>query len=133
MGREGHEFGATTGRPRRCGWIDLVQLRYSIMINGVTELCMMKGDVLSGLDKIKVCTHYQFNGEQIDYLPFEANDGLIPIFKELPGWQEDLMQLQDLNDAPQSFHDYIRYLEKELETPISIVSVGPDRKQTFFR
>jgi adenylosuccinate synthase len=133
MQKVGNEFGATTGRPRRCGWIDLPALKYAINVNGVTQLMMMKGDVLSGIDKIKVCTHYQFNGEKINYLPFEANDGLIPIFEELPGWQEDLMQLQDLSYAPQSFQDYTRYLEKELETPISIVSVGPDRKQTFFR
>jgi len=133
MGKVGNEFGATTGRPRRCGWIDIPALKYAININGVTKLMMMKGDVLSGIKKIKVCTNYNFNGEKIDYLPFEANDGLIPIFKELEGWQEDLMSLEKLEDAPKAFHDYIAYLEKELETPITIVSVGPDRKQTFFK
>ena len=133
IGKVGNEFGATTGRPRRCGWIDLPALKYAININGVTQLMMMKGDVLSGIDKIKVCTHYNFKGETIDYLPFEASVGLSPIFKELEGWQEDLMKLEGLEDAPQSFHNYIRYLEKELEIPISIISVGPDRKQTFFR
>jgi len=133
MGKVGNEFGATTGRPRRCGWIDIPALKYAININGVTKLMMMKGDVLSGIKKIKVCTNYNFNGEKIDYRPFEANDGLIPIFKELEGWQEDLMSLEKLEDAPKAFHDYIAYLEKELETPITIVSVGPDRKQTFFK
>ena len=133
MGKVGNEFGATTGRPRRCGWIDIPALKYAININGVTKLMMMKGDVLSGIKKIKVCTNYNFNGEKIDYLPFEVNDGLIPIFEELEGWQEDLMSLEKLEDAPKAFHDYIAYLEKELETPITIVSVGPDRKQTFFK
>ena len=133
MGKVGNEFGATTGRSRRCGWIDLPALKYAININGVTKLMMMKGDVLSGIDKIKVCTHYHFNGEKIDYLPFEANDGLTPIFDELEGWQEDLMSLDKLVNAPKAFHDYIAYLERELETPITIVSVGPDRKQTFFK
>ena len=133
MGKVGNEFGATTGRPRRCGWIDIPALKYAININGVTKLMMMKGDVLSGIKKIKVCTNYNFNGEKIDYLPFEANDDLIPIFEELEGWQEDLMSLEKLEDAPKAFHDYIAYLENELETPITIVSVGPDRKQTFFK
>ena len=133
MGKVGNEFGATTGRPRRCGWIDIPALKYAININGVTKLMMMKGDVLSGIKKIKVCTNYTFNGEKINYLPFEANDDLIPIFEELEGWQEDLMSLEKLEDAPKAFHDYIAYLEKELETPITIVSVGPDRKQTFFK
>ncbi len=133
MGKVGNEFGATTGRPRRCGWIDLPALKYAININGVTKLMMMKGDVLSGIKKVKVCTNYNFNGEKIDYLPFEVNDGLIPIFEELEGWQEDLMSLDKLEDAPKAFHDYIAYLEKKLETPITIVSVGPDRKQTFFK
>ena len=133
MGKVGNEFGATTGRPRRCGWIDLPALKYAININGVTKLIMMKGDVLSGIKKVKVCTHYNFNGEKIDYFPFEANDGLTPIFEELEGWQEDLMSLEKLEDVPKAFHDYIAYLEKELEIPITIVSVGPDRKQTFFK
>jgi len=133
MEKVGNEFGATTGRARRCGWIDLPALKYAININGVTKLMMMKGDVLSGIDKIKVCTHYNFNGEKIDFLPFEANDGLTPIYEQLQGWKEDLMSLKKLEDAPKTFHDYISYLERELETPITIVSVGPDRKQTFFK
>ena len=95
---------------------------------------MMKADVLSGLNTIKVCTHYMLNGNKIDYLPFEDNENLTPVYKELKGWNKDLMNISSLNEfPPKEVHDYIDYLEKELETPISIVSVGPDRKQTFFR
>lgn len=94
---------------------------------------MMKADVLSGIDTIKACTHYELNGEQIDYLPFEDNEGLTPFYKELEGWDMDLMQLENLSEAPKAVHDYIAWLEDVLETPISIVSVGPDRKQTLFR
>ncbi len=133
LGKVGNEFGATTGRPRRCGWIDIPALKYAININGVTQLMMMKADVLSGIDTIKVCTHYELNGEKIDYLPFEDNEGLTPVYKELKGWEMDLMQLDNLDAAPKEVHDYIAYLEDVLETPIQIVSVGPDRKQTLFR
>ena len=133
LGKVGNEFGATTGRPRRCGWIDIPALKYAININGVTQLMMMKADVLSGIDTIKACTHYELNGEQIDYLPFEDNEDLIPVYKDLKGWEMDLMQLENLSDAPEEVHDYIAWLEDVLETPISIVSVGPDRKQTLFR
>ncbi|MDC0204287.1 adenylosuccinate synthase [Flavobacteriales bacterium] len=133
LGKIGNEFGATTGRPRRCGWIDIPALKYAININGVTQLMMMKADVLSGIDTIKACTHYQLNGEQIDYLPFEDNEGLTPVYKELKGWEMDLMQLNSLSEAPKEVHEYIAWLESELETPISIVSVGPDRKQTLFK
>ena len=129
----GNEFGSTTGRPRRCGWIDIPALKYAININGVTQLMMMKADVLSGIDAIKACTHYEFNGERIDYLPFEDNEQLTPIYKELEGWQMNLMKLENLADAPKALHSYIAWLEEVLETPIVIVSVGPDRKQTFFR
>ena len=133
LAKVGNEFGATTGRPRRCGWIDIPALKYAININGVTQLMMMKADVLSGIDTIKACTHYELNGEQIDYLPFEDNEGLTPFYKELEGWDMDLMQLENLSEAPKAVHDYIAWLEDVLETPISIVSVGPDRKQTLFR
>jgi len=135
LGKVGNEFGATTGRARRCGWIDLPALRYAININGVTQLMMMKSDVLSGIDKIKVCTHYEFNesGTRIDYLPFEDNNNLKPIYKELKGWDMNLMDLKNLSDAPSEVHEYISYLENELNVPIKIISVGPDRKQTFFR
>ena len=129
----GNEFGSTTGRARRCGWIDIPALKYAININGVTQLMMMKADVLSGIETIKACTHYEFNGERIDYLPFEDNEQLTPIYKELEGWQMNLMKLENLADAPKALHSYIAWLEEVLETPIVIVSVGPDRKQTFFR
>ena len=134
MGRVGNEFGATTGRSRRCGWIDLVALKYTIKINGVTQLMMMKGDVLSGFEKIKVCTAYQTATGIQEYLPYDITDADInPIYEELPGWKEDLTQLTDVNEFPKTFLDYIDYLEKALETPIKIVSVGPDRAQTIYR
>ena len=133
LGKVGNEFGATTGRARRCGWIDLPALKYAININGVTQLMMMKSDVLSGIDKIKVCTHYLNNHDKIDYLPFEDNTNLKPVYKELQGWKMNLMNINDLSEAPKEVHDYIKYLEDELQIPIKIISVGPDRKQTFFR
>ena len=133
LAKVGNEFGSTTGRPRRCGWIDIPALKYAININGVTELIMMKADVLSGIKTIKACTHYELNGKKINYLPFEDNTKLVPIYKELDGWDMDLMKLDNLSDAPQELHNYISWLEKVLETRISIVSVGPDRKQTLVR
>ena len=134
LGRVGNEFGATTGRARRCGWIDLPALKYAININGVTQLMMMKSDVLSGIEKIKVCTHYlNSKNEEIDYLPFEDNKTLKPVYEEVNGWEKNLMELNDLSEAPKEVHDYIKYLEGKLNIPIKIISVGPDRKQTFFR
>ena len=134
MAKVGNEFGSTTGRARRCGWIDLVALKYCIRINGVTQLMMMKGDVLSGLDKIKVCTAYKIENKKVHYLPYNVDSHKIkPIYKELPGWNEDLTSLTNKKEFPRNFKNYISYLEKELETPIKIVSVGPDRKQTIFR
>ena len=134
IGKVGNEFGATTGRKRRCGWIDIPALKYAIEINGVTKLMMMKADVLSGLEHIKVCTHYNYNGELIDYLPFDANEETItPVYEVLSAWDEDLTGLSDINQAPKALHDYIEYLERVLETPITIVSVGPDRNQTLNR
>jgi len=133
LAKVGNEFGSTTGRARRCGWIDIPALKYAININGVTQLMMMKADVLSGIDTIKACTHYELNGKQIDYLPFEDNENLTPIYKELNGWDMDLMQLESLSQAPKEVHNYIAWLEEVLKTPITIVSVGPDRKQTLYR
>lgn len=134
MGRVGNEFGATTGRSRRCGWLDLVALKYAIKINGVTQLMMMKGDVLSGFDKIKVCTAYQTKEGVQDYLPYDiSSDDIQPLYEELNGWEEDLTQLNEVTQFPKNFLDYIDYLEKALETPIKIVSVGPDRAQTIYR
>ncbi len=130
--KEGHEFGSTTGRPRRCGWIDLPQLKYAIMINGVTELSMMKADVLSCFEKISVCTHYTINGERIEDFPYDVDDqNILPVYEELPGWHCDLTQLSDYNQAPDALKNYVSYLERQLDVPITVVSVGPDRQQTL--
>jgi len=134
MRKAGNEFGATTGRPRRCGWIDLPALKYAIMINGVTQLIMTKADVLSEFETIKVCTRYKHRGEEIDYLPFDVvGDDISPIYEELDGWAEDLTGLSSIEAIPATLQKYIDYLEKALETPITIVSVGPDRNQTLVR
>jgi len=134
MAKIGNEFGATTGRPRRCGWLDLVALKYAIQINGVTQLMMMKGDVLSGFKTIKVCTAYNTAQGQVDYLPYDiATEDIEPHFTELEGWEEDLTSLTRYEDFPETFKAYVNYLEKALEVPIKIVSVGPDRKQTIYR
>lgn len=128
----GHEYGAVTGRNRRCGWVDLVALKYAIMINGVTQLIMMKSDVLDTFDTIKVCVAYRRNGEVMTDMPFET-EGCEAVYKELPGWKCDLTQLTSEDQFPQAFKDYIQFLENELETPITILSVGPDRAQTIER
>ena len=129
----GHEYGAVTGRERRCGWIDLVALRYSIMVNGVTKLIMMKSDVLDQFDTIKACVAYRQHGQLIDYFPYNIEDGIEPVFQELPGWKTDMTQFTSEDQFPQPFKDYIQFLEKELETPIAIISIGPDRAQTIVR
>jgi adenylosuccinate synthase len=132
MGRVGNEFGATTGRSRRCGWLDLVALKYAVRINGVTELMMMKGDVLSGFKKLKVCTDYK--GDKIDHLPFNIeSENVTPIYTEMDGWEEDLTKMTKAEQLPATLNKYITFLEKELEVPINIVSVGPDRTQTIHR
>ncbi|PLX18516.1 MAG: adenylosuccinate synthase [Marinilabiliales bacterium] len=131
--KQGHEFGATTGRPRRCGWLDLPALKYSVMLNGVTELIVTKADVLSGFDTLKICTHYKFNGKEIDYLPFEVNEPLEPVFKEFKGWKEDITEIDSYEKLPQEFKDYLLYIEKVVKVPIKIVSVGPNRAQTILR
>lgn len=134
MGRVGNEFGATTGRPRRCGWLDLVALKYAVRINGVTELMMMKGDVLSGFEKLKVCTAYNYKGEKIEHFPYNIEaENVTPIYLEMNGWKEDLTKMTSADQLPKSLNDYIDFLEKELEVPIKIVSVGPDRTQTIHR
>ncbi len=131
---QGHEFGATTGRPRRCGWLDLPALKYAIDINGVTELMMMKSDVLSGVGNIQVCTAYRYKGEVIEHLPYKLQDDLIdPIFTEMLGWNEDLTQMTNEDQFPDSFKAYIAFIEKEVGVPITLVSVGPDRAQTISR
>lgn len=128
----GHEYGAVTGRNRRCGWVDLVALKYAIMVNGVTKLIMMKSDVLDTFETIKVCTAYKRGNEMMTDMPFET-EGCEAVYTELPGWKTDLTKMTSEAEFPQAFKDYIAYLEKELETPITILSVGPDRAQTIER
>ena len=131
IAKVGNEFGATTGRPRRCGWLDLVALKYAVKVNGVTKLMMMKGDVLSGFKKIKVCVKYNRNGNEISHYPFSLDNNLKPIYKEFDGWKDDISQVNKYEELPNNFLNYVKYLENELRVPISILSVGPDRKQTI--
>ena len=131
--KNGHEFGSVTGRKRRCGWIDLVALKYSVMINGVTQLIMMKSDVLDMFDTIKACVGYRIGGEEIDYFPYEITDDVEPIYVELPGWKQDMTKMKSEGEFPKAFNDYLDFLEDQLNVPIKIVSVGPDREQTIVR
>ncbi|MEN8187000.1 MAG: adenylosuccinate synthase [Bacteroidota bacterium] len=132
MAEVGNEFGATTGRPRRCGWLDLVALKYAVQINGVTQLMMMKGDVLSGFNTLKVCTSYKYKGEEISHLPYNIEEENVKVvYTELKGWKEDLTGLSDAKDLPKSLNDYITYIEEFVGVPVKLVSVGPDRKQTI--
>ena len=134
MAKIGNEFGSVTGRARRCGWLDLVALKYTCQINGVTELMMMKGDVLSGFDKIMVCTGYKYKGDIITHFPYNIEpEKLEPVYTEFKGWSEDITKIKDFNCLPDNLKDYIEFIENELETPIKIVSVGPDRTQTILR
>ena len=128
----GHEYGAVTGRNRRCGWLDLVALKYAIMLNGVTQLIMMKSDVLDGFDTIRVCTAYEKDGVQTTDMPYDT-EGWKAVYEDLPGWKTDLTQMTSEQQFPQKLRDYISYIEKETATPITIVSVGPDRAQTIMR
>ena len=130
--RIGHKYGAVTGRNRRCGWIDLVALKYAIMINGVTDLVMMKGDVLDEFETIKVCTAYKKGDEVVTEMPYDT-EGYEAVYEELPGWQTPLTEIREEKDFPPAFSDYIAYLEKQLAVRISIVSVGPDREATIIR
>ena len=128
----GREFGATTGRPRRTGWLDIPALKYAVMVNGVTELMMMKADILSEFENIEVCTHYNYNGQVIDYLPYNIDPSYIkPITITLKGWNRDLTAIENKHDLPVELLDYVQYIEKAVNTKITIVSVGPDRKQTI--
>jgi adenylosuccinate synthase len=133
--KAGNEFGSTTGRPRRCGWVDLPSLKYSIMLNGVTQLNMMKADVLTEFDTIKVCTHYKLaSGEITDQLPHSLDtENIEPIYEELPGWRVDLNQIETVEALPEAFNNYMTFLEEHLQVPITIASVGPDRKSTLRR
>ena len=134
MGRVGNEFGATTGRPRRCGWLDLVALKYAIRVNGVTQLTMMKADVLSGFDTLKVCTSYNYKGEEVQHLPFNIDaENVTPIYTHFKGWKEDLTRFTSPSDLPKELQEYIAFIEKETGVPVTVVSVGPDRKQTIIR
>jgi adenylosuccinate synthase len=134
MARIGNEFGSVTGRARRCGWLDLVALKYSCQINGVTELMMMKGDVLSGFDKIMVCTGYKYKGDIITHFPYNIEpENLEPIYIGFDGWSEDITKITDFGSLPDELKLYIDFIESEVGVPIGIVSVGPDRKQTIKR
>ncbi|GHA44019.1 adenylosuccinate synthetase [Salinimicrobium marinum] len=134
MGRVGNEFGATTGRPRRCGWLDLVALKYAVHVSGVTQLIMMKADVLSGFETLKVCTSYNYQGKEIQHLPYniEANN-VTPVYTDFKGWKEDITKISKVSEFPKELDEYIAFIEKELEIPIKVVSVGPDRLQTINR
>ncbi|MFC5196077.1 adenylosuccinate synthase [Bizionia hallyeonensis] len=133
MARIGREFGAVTGRARRCGWLDLVALKYACQVNGVTKLMMMKGDVLSGFETLKICTAYEYKGETITHLPYNIEpENIKPIYSDFAGWKDDLTKMTEKSQFPKELNTYIAFLEKELEIPITVVSVGPDRKQTIF-
>jgi len=131
--KKGSEFGATTGRPRRCGWLDLPALKYAIMINGVTRLFMMKADILSGFSTIKVCSSYRVNGQDIAQRPYDNNAAIEPVYTELPGWQEDITGIRKYVELPLNLRNYVEFVEKQTGIPITIVSVGPDRSSTIFR
>ncbi len=134
MASVGNEFGSVTGRKRRCGWLDLVALKYAVQVNGVTQLMMMKGDVLSGFDTLKVCTAYNYKGEVIHHLPYNIEEeNVTPIYTDFKGWKADLTGLTTFDSLPKELKDYIEFIEKKIEVPIKIVSVGPDRKQTITR
>ena len=129
----GHEFGAVTGRPRRCGWIDLVALKYAVTINGVTQLIMMKSDVLDDFDTIKACVAYKVNGVETNELPYDISENVEPIFKEFDGWKTDMSKMTSQNEFPEEYNAYLSFIEDYLKVPIKFVSVGPDRRQTIIR
>jgi adenylosuccinate synthase len=130
--KKGNEFGSTTGRPRRCGWLDLTALKYAIMINGVTQLFMMKSDVLSGMGSLKVCTGYRTGGKECREIPF-ADEGIEPVYTEFPGWNEDITGIRDFGKLPQNLRNYVKFIEDSTGIPVTMISVGPDRKETIFR
>lgn len=132
MSRVGNEFGATTGRPRRCGWLDLIALKYAVQINGVTQLIMMKGDVLSGFDTVKACVAYNYKGKEITHFPYNIDpENVQAVYKSFPGWKEDLTGIKDEASLPESLKNYIEFIEDFVEVPVKMVSVGPDRIQTI--
>ena len=129
----GHEFGSTTGRPRRCGWLDLPALKYSIMINGVTKLFMTKADVMSGFETVKICTSYKVNGLECAEIPFDNQSEIEPVYTEIKGWKEDISGIRDYNKLPDSLKKFIEFIEKNTGVPVTLISVGPDRSETIFR
>ena len=132
MAKVGHEFGATTGRPRRCGWLDLIALKYAVQINGVSQLMMMKGDVLSGFEVLKACTSYTYKGEDILHFPFNIEEENVSVnYTEFEGWKEDLTMMTEAGQLPKNLNDYISFIEDFVGVKVTIVSVGPDRKQTI--
>ena len=133
LGRIGHEFGAVTGRPRRCGWLDLVALKYAVMVDGVTQLIMMKSDVMNDFDTIKVATGYKINGEVVNHFPYELTDDLEPVYTEFKGWKCDICKVRKYEDFPVEFKEYVEFIERETGCPIKIISVGPDREETIVR
>lgn len=134
IGSVGKEFGATTGRPRRCGWLDLVALKYALRVNGVTQLIMMKSDVLSGIEEIKVCTAYQYKGETISHFPYSIEPEVVqPVYQTFKGWKADITAAKTYSDFPKELKAYVDFLEENLQVPIKMISVGPDRTQTVFR
>ncbi|MFB6319820.1 adenylosuccinate synthase [Saccharicrinis sp. FJH54] len=130
---KGHEYGATTGRPRRCGWLDLVALRYSVMINGVTQLIMMKSDVMDAFENIKIAVAYEQDNQEIKHFPYELTDDVKPVFKNFNGWQTDMTKMTEESQFPLQFQEYLTFIENYVGVPINIVSVGPDRSQTIVR
>ena len=131
--RIGHEFGAVTGRPRRCGWLDLVALKYAVMVDGVTQLIMMKSDVMNDFETIKVATAYKIGGEVVDHFPYEVTDDLEPVYTEFPGWKCDICKVRRYEDFPQEFKNYVEFIEAVTGVPVKIISVGPDREETIVR
>ena len=131
--RVGHEFGAVTGRPRRCGWLDLVALKYTVMVDGVTDLIMMKSDCLDGFDTIKVCVAYKVNGVETDHFPFDTQAKIEPVYREVKGWKRDLSGIRSESEFPKEFKEYIEFMEQHVGVPIRIISVGPDREATIER
>ena len=131
--RIGHEFGAVTGRPRRCGWLDLVALKYAVMVDGVTQLIMMKSDVMNDFDTIKVATAYRVDGELVDYFPYEVTGNVEPVYTEFKGWKSDICKVRCYEDFPAEFKAYVEFIEKQTGVPVKIISVGPDRDETIIR
>ena len=133
LGRIGHEFGAVTGRPRRCGWLDLVALKYAVMVDGVTQLIMMKSDVMNDFDTIKVATAYRVDGELVEHFPYEVTGNVEPVYTEFPGWKSDICKVRRYEDFPAEFKAYVEFIERETGVPVKIISVGPDRDETIVR